>query len=292
MPAALCTHQPSASTFPTCRYKEALRRCPDCPAEVRLGLAVCYFKLGNLHKAMAAYERVLDLSPSSTPALLGLAVLKMQFGSSHQVHWPLPLCGALLRAYGLPAQHVRLGMRANTHSLPCPAPSRPTPPCFTTPPCLPASLPIRVQDVREGSQLLVQAFQQDPQNQHLLVLLAHFCLRQSFPAKALRLAQRALQLATSDAVRAEALTIVARAHHALNQLQEAYRHYQQVSHQPAGCCLLCLQSIVLGRGSPLRGCCALPRHRLANWMASRRCPSTAWHSLAWCRGRSLTRPPF
>ena len=62
------------------RYQEAVRMHPGCPAEVRLGLAACYFRLGQLERAKRAYERVVQLSPSCAEALYGLAVLR--FSSS------------------------------------------------------------------------------------------------------------------------------------------------------------------------------------------------------------------
>lgn len=37
--------------------------------------------------------------------------------------------------------------------------------------------------MREGSQLLAQAFDQDPENPFVLLLLAHFCLRQGYADK-------------------------------------------------------------------------------------------------------------
>eukprot|EP00887_Chlorella_sp_A99_P005280 scaffold1.g5280.t1 len=188
-------------------YKQAIRACPAAPAEARLGLAVCFFKLGHLAKATAAYERVLDLQPACTSALLGLAVLKMHWGASEQ-------------------------------------------------------------DRREGSQLLVQAFSQDPRNPSLLALLAHFCLQQSFPDKALRLAQArargragrraALELAPNDAARAEATSLLARAHHAAGQLQEAYKMYQQ-----ACFCSIRSHSTATDLASQLSGSLALPKFGLA-----------------------------
>lgn len=63
-----------------CRYQEAIRLHPGCPAEVRLGLAACYFRLGQLERAKKAYERVVQLSPTCAEALYGLAVLR--FSSS------------------------------------------------------------------------------------------------------------------------------------------------------------------------------------------------------------------
>lgn len=64
-----------------CRYGQVLRANPACPAEVRLGIAACYYRAGKLEAATAAYNRVLALDPSSADALLGLAVIK--FGSSN-----------------------------------------------------------------------------------------------------------------------------------------------------------------------------------------------------------------
>jgi RNA polymerase-associated protein CTR9 len=58
-----------------------LRANPACPAEVRLGIAACYYRAGKLDAATAAYNRVLQLDANSADALLGLAVIK--FGSSN-----------------------------------------------------------------------------------------------------------------------------------------------------------------------------------------------------------------
>lgn len=66
-------------------YKQALRTCPSCPPEVRLGIAACCLKLGSTEKADLAYRRTLELAPNCTPALLGLAVLKLHVSSDEQV---------------------------------------------------------------------------------------------------------------------------------------------------------------------------------------------------------------
>lgn len=63
-------------------FCNALRTFPNCPAEVRLGIAACYFRLGEVPKAEAAYRRVLELDPGSTQALLGLAVMELAVGAS------------------------------------------------------------------------------------------------------------------------------------------------------------------------------------------------------------------
>lgn len=72
---------------PACRYKQALKACPRCPPQVRLGIAACCLKLGNTHKAELAYNRVLELAPDCTPALLGLAVLKLHIAADEEVRW-------------------------------------------------------------------------------------------------------------------------------------------------------------------------------------------------------------
>ena len=56
-------------------YTRALRAHPGAPAEVRLGLAACHFRLGRLPAARAAFQRTLDLAPGCAEALLGLAVI-------------------------------------------------------------------------------------------------------------------------------------------------------------------------------------------------------------------------
>lgn len=59
---------------------------------MRLGLAACYFRLGNTSKAAAAYERVLDLDPACTQALLGLAVIRLSINADAEV-WRHLYCG-------------------------------------------------------------------------------------------------------------------------------------------------------------------------------------------------------
>ena len=47
------------------------------PGSVRLGMGLCFVKLGNLEKARMAFERTLQLSPHSVGALVGLAILEL-----------------------------------------------------------------------------------------------------------------------------------------------------------------------------------------------------------------------
>ncbi|XP_022648931.1 RNA polymerase-associated protein CTR9 homolog [Varroa destructor] len=58
-------------------YKKALRTNPNCPADVRLGMGLCFFKLGKLEKARLAFERAVQLDSNCVGALVGLAILDL-----------------------------------------------------------------------------------------------------------------------------------------------------------------------------------------------------------------------
>ncbi|RWS11596.1 RNA polymerase-associated protein CTR9-like protein [Dinothrombium tinctorium] len=58
-------------------YKKALRHNPYCPADVRLGIGHCFYKLGKPEKAKLAFERALQLDTRCVGALVGLALLEL-----------------------------------------------------------------------------------------------------------------------------------------------------------------------------------------------------------------------
>lgn len=58
-------------------YKKALRTKPNCPADVRIGIAHCFLKMNNIEKAKLAFQRALDLEPTCVGALIGLSILKL-----------------------------------------------------------------------------------------------------------------------------------------------------------------------------------------------------------------------
>ena len=149
-------------------YRQALRECPSAPPEVRLGLAACYFRLGDTLKAEAAYRRVLELNPNSVQALLGLAVLTLAVGAGSEA-------------------------------------------------------------TRDGSRLLARAFEEDPHDPHVLILLAHFSLQQGLAEHARAFAQATFDSLSVDEVelKAQALCLLARAHHALGSMSDAVKHYTQ-----------------------------------------------------------------
>ncbi|CDW58199.1 RNA polymerase associated protein CTR9 [Trichuris trichiura] len=66
-------------------YRKALRAAPNCPSEVRLGLAYCFFKLGQLEKTGLALQRALQLKPDNVDALVGLAVFELNRGRSEDI---------------------------------------------------------------------------------------------------------------------------------------------------------------------------------------------------------------
>eukprot|EP00854_Cymbomonas_tetramitiformis_P013235 gene13235-15642_t len=62
-------------------YEAILKMHPGCPAVVRLGIALCHFKLKNYDSAKPAFKRVLQLDPRSVDAYVGLAVTEMNSGA-------------------------------------------------------------------------------------------------------------------------------------------------------------------------------------------------------------------
>ena len=44
---------------------------------VRLGMGLCFVKLGNLDKARMAFKRTLQLSPNCVGALVGMSILEL-----------------------------------------------------------------------------------------------------------------------------------------------------------------------------------------------------------------------
>jgi len=57
-------------------YQSVLQIHPRAPAEVRLGLGICYYHLGDVEKARLCFKRVLELDPESTKALIALSILE------------------------------------------------------------------------------------------------------------------------------------------------------------------------------------------------------------------------
>lgn len=58
-------------------YKRALQVHPTSPGGVRLGIALCYYRLGQHAKARQAFERVLQLDPENVEALVVLGIMDL-----------------------------------------------------------------------------------------------------------------------------------------------------------------------------------------------------------------------
>lgn len=66
-------------------YKKALQVCPNCPADVRLGLAICFYKLNMPDKAEEAFLKALSLDPKCIGALTGLAVIELNRKTNYSI---------------------------------------------------------------------------------------------------------------------------------------------------------------------------------------------------------------
>ncbi|TKR78211.1 hypothetical protein L596_019056 [Steinernema carpocapsae] len=56
-------------------YKKAIKLKPNCPADVRVGVGYCLYRLGKHEKARMAFERAHDINKKCVPALIGIAVI-------------------------------------------------------------------------------------------------------------------------------------------------------------------------------------------------------------------------
>lgn len=63
-------------------YAKVIQISPKVPANVRLGLAFCHYRLGNKVLAYKALQRVLNLDPSNADALIAIAILELEKGNS------------------------------------------------------------------------------------------------------------------------------------------------------------------------------------------------------------------
>ena len=58
-------------------YKKCLRLNPACPADIRLGMGLCFYKMNKMIKAVDAFTRALRLNAGCVGALIGLAVINL-----------------------------------------------------------------------------------------------------------------------------------------------------------------------------------------------------------------------
>lgn len=162
-------------------YSSVLRRNPRCPAEVRLGIAACFYRAGKLGQAAAAYERALALDAGCADALLGLAVIKFG-GRDAQEVWRMgcasvhQCCSAAAAAPLVcrRARHARMqGLGAGVIA---------TAACWQFCALLRCcTLRAPAQGLNAGLQLLQRAYEADPSHPGVLCALSHFALLKEQP---------------------------------------------------------------------------------------------------------------
>ena len=94
-------------------------------------------------------------------------------------------------------------------------------------------------------QYLCQAFDADPGQSAVLIMLARLCLNRGDAERARALAAAAHQVAMVPDARAHALVLQGRAHHALANFKDAYTCYQKVRLQTAWMPLLDAAGLLL-----------------------------------------------
>lgn len=90
-------------------YAQALRLNPNLPANVRLGLGLCHYKIGNEALAKKAFLRVLELDPENADATVCLAVVEHASGNIDEY------LALLERAYRYLPGHLNLCYNLSRH---------------------------------------------------------------------------------------------------------------------------------------------------------------------------------
>jgi RNA polymerase-associated protein CTR9 len=87
------------------QFARILRSKPDCPASVRFGLGLCYFKLDRRDMAEKCFERALQLDDQLIEPRVALAAMKLNTGDLAQVQ---PAMRLLSEAYKIDDNHPRV----------------------------------------------------------------------------------------------------------------------------------------------------------------------------------------
>jgi RNA polymerase-associated protein CTR9 len=92
-------------------YKKALKQNSNAPASVRLGMALCFFRMSKLQKAKLAFERCLQLDPCCVGALVGLSIMELNNKTAESTMLGVNM---LSRAYSIdPTNPIVLNHLAN-----------------------------------------------------------------------------------------------------------------------------------------------------------------------------------
>jgi len=87
-------------------YQEVLRVCPRAPANIRLGVALCQYKLGNKLQALKALKRAESLSFESADISMARAILSIEEGDTTAYMHHLTKAFRLNPAHLLASLHV------------------------------------------------------------------------------------------------------------------------------------------------------------------------------------------
>lgn len=84
---------------------------PNAPASVRLGMGLCFFKMGKVPKAKLAFERAVELDPECVGALIGLSIIELNNKTTDSVKLGVEM---LSKAYSIdPTNPMVLNHLAN-----------------------------------------------------------------------------------------------------------------------------------------------------------------------------------
>ncbi len=86
-------------------FSRVLRAKPNCSAQVRFGLGMCYFKLERRDMAEKCFVRALELNSQLVEPRVALAILKVNTGDMQQVQ---PAMKLLQEAYKIDDNHPRV----------------------------------------------------------------------------------------------------------------------------------------------------------------------------------------
>ncbi|XP_017492305.1 PREDICTED: RNA polymerase-associated protein CTR9 homolog, partial [Rhagoletis zephyria] len=83
-------------------YRRCLRNNPQCPANIRLGMGHCFYKLNQLEKARLAFERALKLDHKCVGAMVALAIMELNKKNPEAIQNGVQM---LSRAYNIDKTH-------------------------------------------------------------------------------------------------------------------------------------------------------------------------------------------
>ena len=63
-------------------FRKAILDNPGCPEEVRFALGVCFYKQNKIQASKECFERVLEMNPENTEALIAMAIIELNSDSA------------------------------------------------------------------------------------------------------------------------------------------------------------------------------------------------------------------